>query len=227
MELVQLELKKDGTAEILLRGTEKTDRIEEALCYAADCAARTQGVWLAGRAFCKAVQEEDSAAFLVQAAVLPPVQLPAYLGLQAEGPNRRVAEQRLLKGLCAASRLEVPELALDLEVGYQFRQLERRLQKSGITMEQHVKRLRKTEAELWQDLARYAQSQLHDRFALLAIACDEGLDVTEQELSAAAQRAVQTHRLRSVDRMQLRQYLCVQKASAYVLRNTEFRCTAP
>lgn len=226
MERVQLDLKKDGTAEFLFREKENGARAEEALCYAADCEARARGVWLAGRAFCKAVQEEEAAAFLVQAAVLPPVQLPPYLGLLAEGPDRRVAEQRLLKGLCAAAQLEVPELAVELETNYQLRQLERRLKKSGISMEQHCRRLRKTEAELWQDLARYAQRQLHDRFALLAIACDEGLDVTERELAAAAQKAVRTHRLRSVDRMQLRQYLCVQKASEHVLANTEFRCTA-
>lgn len=138
-----------------------------------------------------------------------------------EDAARRAAGQRVLAQITARAQLELPPLAVEAETDWQLRQLNARLEKSRIPLQQHLKRLRKTEQQLQDDLRRYAAGDLRSRLVLLAVARAEGLAPTGEELAQAARVAVQ-HGIRRPDRMQLRQKLCAQKASDFILAQTVF-----
>ena len=148
-------------------------------------------------------------------------QLAASQQKAAENRGRRAAGQRLLKQLADQAQLELPALAVELEAERSLRQLYQRLQKSHITLQQHLARLRKTEQALHDDLRRYAGQDLRERIVFLAIAQAEGLTVTDDELARAAGAAARQG-IQRPDRMQLRQRLTAQKASELVLDHTEF-----
>lgn len=148
-------------------------------------------------------------------------QLAARQQQAAETLARRTAGQRVLAQVTAGAEMELPPPALDAEVGWQLLQLNARLEKSRIPLQLHLQRLRKTERQLHGDLRRHAVQELHDRFALLAVARAEGLAPTEAELEQAVHAAVQ-HGVVRPDRMQLRQKLCAQKAADFILAHTVF-----
>lgn len=148
-------------------------------------------------------------------------QLAARQREKDEASARRAAGQRLLAQITAQAQLELPALAVETEADWQLRQLNARLEKSRIPLQQHLGRLRKTEPQLRDDLRRYAAGDLRARLVLLAVARAEGLAPTGEELAEAARTAVR-HGIRRPDRMQLRQKLCAGKASDFILAQTVF-----
>lgn len=131
---------------------------------------------------------------------------------------RRIISQRALHEFCGEAKLVLPKLAVQLESEYQWKQLEGRLQKSGVSLESHLRRLRKTREELDASLKRHAEEDIRMRAVFLGVARQENLTVTELELAAAEKAALQGRTGVQIDRMQLRQRLCVEKGMNSVVR---------
>lgn len=131
---------------------------------------------------------------------------------QEEQAAKRIAAQRALGRYSRQAQLTLPPLALELETAYQARLLEQRLEQSGITLESHLRRLHKTEAQLRASLAAHAEKDLRARAVFLAVARAEGLAVSEDALDEAARQAPAAQ----ADRMQLRQRLGVEQGMRWV-----------
>ena len=130
---------------------------------------------------------------------------------------KRIVAQRALHALCDETAVDLPTLAVELEAEYQWRQLEGRLEKSGISLESHLRRLRKTREELDASIRAHAAEDLKLRAVFLAVARQEGLTVTDAETEAAVKAAAQGRAGVQIDRMQLRQRLYVEKGMRYVM----------
>ncbi len=144
-------------------------------------------------------------------------QIKSKLVEQETEVAKRIVARRALHALCDETIVELPTLAVELETAYQWRQLEERLKKSGISMESHLRRLRKTMKELDASIRTHAAEELKLRAVFLAVARQEGLTVTDAEIEAAAKAAAQGRTGVQIDRMQLRQRLDVEKGMQYVL----------
>lgn len=129
---------------------------------------------------------------------------------------RRIISQRMLHALSDETIVELPQLAVELEAEYQWRQLENRLEKSGISLESHLCRLHKTREKLDASIRVHAAEDMKLRAVFLAVARQEGLTVSDAETEAAARAATRGLAGAQIDRMQLRQRLCVEKGMRYV-----------
>lgn len=143
-------------------------------------------------------------------------QMRSHFLAQETKAAQQVATQRVLHALCDETTVELPPLAVELEAEYQWRQLEGRLEKSRISLESHLRRLRKTRQELDASIRTHAEQDLKLRAVFLAVARQEGLTVTQPELDAALAAATQGRTGVQIDRMQLRQRLYVEKGMRYV-----------
>ena len=135
---------------------------------------------------------------------------------QEAGEARRIISQRMLHALSDETIVELPQLAVELEAEYQWRQLENRLEKSGISLESHLRRLHKTREKLDASIRVHAAEDMKLRAVFLAVARQEGLTVSDAETEAAVRATTQGRAGAQIDRMQLRQRLCVEKGMRYV-----------
>ena len=207
------------TARVQAEPADGQPTVEEYL-YALDCALKASGRQPVGRVAWRTAKDQPDALECTVAA-LPKVTLADYRGIvvQSVSASQQVDAHRAAEQAARACELEVPALAIDLEVDWQWRQLERRLKTNHITLQQHLDRLRTTPDRFSSKLRGYAQQDLHLRCALLAIACTEGFTVTDEKLAAAVRQA-QLRGIRQPDRMQLRQQLLVQQAVDLIWQNT-------
>ena len=118
---------------------------------------------------------------------------------QEAGEARRIISHRMLHALSDETIVELPQLAVELEAEYQWRQLENRLEKSGISLESHLRRLHKTREKLDASIRAHAAEDMKLRAVFLAVARQEGLTVSDAETEAAA-RAATRGTCRSTDR---------------------------
>lgn len=135
---------------------------------------------------------------------------------QEAGTARRIVSQRMLHALCDETIVVLPQLAVELEAEYQWRQLENRLEKSGISLDSHLHRLHKTREELDASIRVHAAEDMKLRAVFLAVSRQEGLTVSDAETEAAVRATTQGRAGAQIDRMQLRQRLCVEKGMRYV-----------
>lgn len=135
---------------------------------------------------------------------------------QEAGTARRIVSQRMLHALCDETIVVLPQLAVELEAEYQWRQLENRLEKSGISLDSHLHRLHKTREELDASIRVHAAEDMKLRAVFLAVSRQEGLTVSDVETEAAVRATTQGRAGAQIDRMQLRQRLCVEKGMRYV-----------
>jgi len=221
MIVSKLNLSADGLIEALVcvQPEDQQPAVEDYL-NALDCAARQAGYHPVGRVAWRTAKDQPDALECTVAA-LPDVTLANYRGMvmQDVSASQWVDANRAAEQAARACELEVPALAIDLEVDWQWRQLERRLKTNHITLQQHLDRLRTTRDRFSSKLRGYAQQDLHLRCALLAIARAEGFTVTDEKLAAAVRQA-QLRGIRQPDRMQLRQQLLVQQAVDLIWQNT-------
>ena len=135
---------------------------------------------------------------------------------QEAGTARRIVSQRMLHALCDETIVVLPQLAVELEAEYQWRQLENRLEKSGISLDSHLHRLHKTREELDASIRVHAAEDMKLRAVFLAVSRQEGLTASDAETEAAVRAATKGRAGAQIDRMQLRQRLCVEKGMQYV-----------
>lgn len=201
-------------------------------CFAAlDAYAEQQGLVPAGRpCWRRDLEWED--VLEVSVCLLPTLELPPCQGQRMEctppasdtaaeqrlaALRKRTAEERFLKRYCAQVPFEVPSQAVDAELAWQLGRLRVRLQRSQISMERHLKNLGKTEQQLCADLRGHAQTEVKERFVLLALAREQGLLVTVRQAEEAAARHGG-----AIDRMQLRQRLSAQRGAKYLVSQLTF-----
>lgn len=135
---------------------------------------------------------------------------------QEAGTARRIVSQRMLHALCDETIVVLPQLAVELEAEYRWRQLENRLEKSVISLDSHLHRLHKTREELDASIRVHAAEDMKLRAVFLAVSRQEGLTVSDAETEAAVRATTQGRAGAQIDRMQLRQRLCVEKGMRYV-----------
>ena len=100
----------------------------------------------------------------------------------------------MLHALSDETIVELPQLAVELEAEYQWRQLENRLEKSGISLESHLCRLHKTREKLDASIRVHAAEDMKLRAVFLAVARQEGLTVSDAETEAAQPGDLPEHR---------------------------------
>ena len=192
-----------------------------------DLAARAAGHHPVGRAAWHAVEDRPGALEITVSCLPQQAVLGEYwnVTLQAAPADPRVGSRRAAELAAGACELEVPAFAVETEAGFQLQQLNRRLEKSHITLEQHLNRLQTNEQAFYKKIHGYARQDLQLRCALLAIARAEGFAVTEQALAEAVRRA-KSRGARQPDRMQLRQQLLVQQAVDFIWQNVTVAAAA-
>lgn len=143
-------------------------------------------------------------------------QMRSHFLAQETKAAQQVVTQRALHALCDETIVELPQLAVELEAEYQWRQLENRLEKSGISLDSHLHRLHKTREELDASIRVHAAEDMKLRAVFLAVSRQERLTASDAETEAAVRAATKGRAGAQIDRMQLRQRLCVEKGMRYV-----------
>lgn len=193
--------------------------VEEYL-NAMDCAVRAAGYHPVGRAGWRPVSDRPGALEITLCTLPQQVVLGEYwnITMHAAPNDARTGARRAAELAAEGCTLQVPEFAVETEAEFQRRQLYARLEKSHITLQQHLARLRTGEQAFFEKLRGYARQDMQQRCALLAIARAEGFTVTPEQLDAAV-RMARTRGVKQPDRMQLRQQLLVQQVTEYVWQN--------
>lgn len=141
---------------------------------------------------------------------------------EAEQAADRALEKQLVDALVRHTTVELPEVMIHNEAHDMVHELEHNLKAYGIPMELYYASVQKDHDQLLEEFQPEAKRRLTERLALLALAKQEGLVVTEDEekeavATYAAQEGVDPHVLR--ERLEaygamsaLRESILVQKA---------------
>ena len=145
MVVSEMKAPQNGVLSAIVRAetTAEHSSVEEYL-YAFDCAAAAAGYYMAGRPAWRMIPNE-LAAVEISVCVLPEVRLANYLErtlMVKQGETvQRALGLRVVDALVYESELQLPSLAVDTEEDHQWRLLQARLEKSHITLQQHLARL--------------------------------------------------------------------------------------
>jgi len=91
-------------------------------------------------------------------------------------------EREVLEKLRQESKVEPPKFLLDSNLEKRLTELEEKLSKIGLSMEQYCQNLKTTPDELKKNLKSEVENELANLFILLEISKNEGIKVTPEEL---------------------------------------------
>ena len=105
---------------------------------------------------------------------------------QKEIEQKRTLENEMLEKLIKITKVEVPESLIEQEIARQISQIRSRVSTAGLSFEQYLNNLKKTEEELKEELKPQAEKTIKIGLALGEIAKLEKIDPKDQEAGKKA-----------------------------------------
>ncbi len=105
--------------------------------------------------------------------------------LETENANKvkLETEENAIQKVCDATEIDIPKAMITTEIDNMLKEIETRLSYQGLTMEQYLKVIEKTESDIRKEYEEEAQKNVKGRLVLEAIAKAENIDATEDEIS--------------------------------------------
>lgn len=111
-------------------------------------------------------------------------------GLQGEKSDRerRRVEVELITQIAEKSKMQVPDVLLEREIGKMFLELESRLAGGGVALADYLAHLKKTREDLSKEFQKEAEKRVRIALALRAVGRAEGIRPTPQEVAERARK---------------------------------------
>lgn len=111
---------------------------------------------------------------------------------EAEHKEEQRLEGEILEKVIAGSTFdEIPEVLIKAEKQKMFFELKHNLEQQGITLENYLKDLKKTEEEIYTDFTERANTRVKAALVSRQVALDHGIKVEEKEIEAEAEKIKQ------------------------------------
>lgn len=108
--------------------------------------------------------------------------------LEEKGINaKRMKEDEVINEIIKKSKIEIPEMLMDQELDHFKYQRNADLEQSGITLENYLKEIKKTEKELEKEEKDFIEKQMRTRFIISEIQKNEKLEIGEHEVYEMAE----------------------------------------
>ena len=135
--------------------------------------------------------------------------------VQATGARREALAARLIE----TTKFSIPPRVIDAEAASLRDERTKSIERMGLTMEEYLKRAKKTEDEFHADERTYVERQIRTRFILAAIAEAERLAIPEEEVETSLD--LLRRRYPDAEPENLRHYLLTMLTNERVLRLLE------
>ena len=124
-------------------------------------------------------------------------ELKADLKAKKEEENSNRAkmelEEKAIEAVCEASKVEVPEGMIELELDHMVEDMDTRLQYQGIKFEQYLQMVGKTMADFRNESKETAEKSIKTRLVLEAVGKDAKIEATEEEIKEKLSELAKTY----------------------------------
>ena len=118
--------------------------------------------------------------------------------------NENLADQSLLEQLMEKMEADIPEVMIEDEINGQINQMAQQIQAYGMDFNQYLQMMGKTLDELKEDYKENAEKTVKTRLALQAVAKQENLNPSEEEINAEYQKIADQYQMKLED---VKQYI--------------------
>ena len=118
--------------------------------------------------------------------------------------NENLADQALLEQLMEKMEADIPEVMIEDEINGQINQMAQQIQAYGMDFNQYLQMMGKTLDELKEDYKENAEKTVKTRLALQAVAKQENLNPSEEEINAEYQKIADQYQMKLED---VKQYI--------------------
>ena len=95
---------------------------------------------------------------------------------------QNMRENQAIKGACDNATVDIPDCMIERQVDYMMRDLQYRLQSSGLDMATYLKYLNTTEAEMRKNYRAEAEARVKMQLVIDAVAKAEHIEATDEEI---------------------------------------------
>jgi len=110
------------------------------------------------------------------------------LTASAEKAADREVERKIVDEVVARSKVDFPDVLVDHDVSHDLADMQNRLDRQGMTLEQYLRQIGKTEEEFASELREQAVQGVRAGLVLGEISNAENVDVTDEEVDAEIER---------------------------------------
>lgn len=114
---------------------------------------------------------------------------------------KREFEDALVKKIVDASEVEIPDVMIEREIDFMVRDLDMKLKYQGLDINKYMELLGMTMDKLRSDFREVSTTRVKTNLVISAIAKKEGIEVTEEELSARAEEIAKRYGDKDVEKM--------------------------
>lgn len=152
--------------------------------------------------------------------------------LQAESANKAKyeTEENAIKAVCDATEIDIPSGMIEAEIDNMLKDIETRLSYQGLKLDQYLKMVGKTEADMRKEYEEQAKTSVKSRMVLEAIVKAEKLEASEEEISEKIKEMAENYGKKAEelqDNEQLKNYIkdnmAVEKAIKFVVDNAKIK----
>ena len=112
---------------------------------------------------------------------------------QNESRSKAELEEKAIEKVCEASKVEIPEGMIELELDHMVEDMDNRLQYQGMKFEQYLTMIGKTMADFRSESKETAEKSVKTRLVLEAVGKDAKLEVSEEEMKEKLAELAKTY----------------------------------
>ena len=152
--------------------------------------------------------------------------------LQAESASKAKyeTEENAIKAVCDATEIDIPSGMIEVEIDNMMKDIETRLSYQGLKLDQYLKMIGKSEADMRKEYEDQAKVSVKSRMVLEAIVKAEKLEATDKEINAKIKEMAENYGKKPEelkDNEQLKNYIkenmAVEKAIKFVVDNAKMK----
>lgn len=122
---------------------------------------------------------------------------------RTEASIRQAEEGEIIKSIVEKTRVGIPDILIDEEVGGMTRELEQRLSSRGLGFDQYLAHLKKTKEELERDMRPEAEKRIKISLVLFEVSKKENVKIDENEIKEEIKRIKKTPDMPEEDKAKL------------------------
>ena len=139
-------------------------------------------------------------------------------------------EEKAIKTVCDDVKLDIPSGMIETEIDNMVRDIEQRLMYQGLNLEQYLKMMNKTEADMRKEFEEQAQIQVKTKLVLEAIVNKENIQAPEEDVKAKLEEmaAMYGNKVEELEKNEsLKKYVeetvKTEKAIAFIVDNAKIK----
>ncbi len=142
-----------------------------------------------------------------------------HLTIEKEQAVTQKHRARITDTIIDETKLELPQILIDSEIGQMFGQMEEDLKRANLNMEDYLKHIKKTKEELIEEWKPAAEKRATLQLVLNEIAKTEEVKPDEKELEAQVKQLMEQHK--DADEMRVRVYIASVMVNEEVMKMLE------